>query len=70
MTQGPKHPNRPVGPRILSLPAPANDNECSGSSAVSCDLPERLGILSGEAELIARYLPDLLKIAANDNETE
>ena len=49
--------------------APANDNSAIADSSavqVSCDLPEQPGILPGEAELIARYLPALL-MAANDN---
>lgn len=61
-------PNKSV--RVVPLPTPANDNGCAEGLAVSCDIPERLGILSGEAELIARFLPDLLKIVANDNGME
>lgn len=56
--------------RVIPLPIPANDKDGAMVLTVSCDLPKRLGILSGESELIARFLPELLKAAANDNEME
>lgn len=62
-------PPRPARKR-RPLPAPANDNGGAEALTVSCDLPENLAILSGEAELIARLLPELLKIVANDNKME
>ncbi|MAU41081.1 MAG: hypothetical protein CMF31_05620 [Kordiimonas sp.] len=34
---------------------------------VDCQLPQDMGILSGEVELISRYLGDLLSTFANDN---
>ena len=45
----------------------ANDNG-PGITTV-CDLPDCLGIVEGEADLIARYLGDILALcAANDND--
>lgn len=48
----------------------SNDNapDASRDIQVSCLLPESMGILSGEAELIARYLGDILPKTANDNQ--
>ncbi len=48
----------------------SNDNapDASQSIQVSCLLPESMGILSGEAELIARYLGDILPKIANNNQ--
>lgn len=35
---------------------------------VICNFPESMGIISGEAELMARYLGDILPKIANDNQ--
>ncbi len=50
----------------------SNDNapDASQDIQVSCLLPESMGILSGEAELIARYLGEILPKIANDNQLE
>lgn len=47
----------------------ANDNmPCSNTEIqVSCNLPESMGIIHGEADLIARYLGEIMTKIANDN---
>lgn len=52
----------------VRLPNAANDNQ--SFLTVTCDLPERLGIIQGETELIARHLDELLQTVANDNDEE
>jgi len=49
----------------------ANDNGSTRQRAaysVQCDFPDKLGIIEGEADLVARYMGELLRAAANDNE--
>lgn len=48
--------------------AAANDN--SADIIVMFKAPKDLGIIVGEADLIAHYLGDLLHSIANDNEAE
>lgn len=50
----------------------ANDNTLKQNKEVliSCNLPESMGIISGEAELIAKYLGEILSKIANDNQSD
>lgn len=47
----------------------ANDNMPKQNKGVliSCNLPESMGIISGEADLIAKYLGEILSKIANDD---
>ena len=59
--------------RVAPIRAPANDDGTGardGPITITCDLPGRMVILPGETELIAQYLPELLRAVANDNEME
>jgi len=60
---------RPVVRNDIKLRG-SNDNapDANKDIQVSCLLPESMGILSGEAELIARYLGDILPKIANNNQ--
>lgn len=55
--------------RNVTLVKAANDNTpCSNKDIqVSCFLPDSMGIVSGEADLIAQYLGEILSKIANDN---
>ncbi len=54
----------------------ANDNAVDGKDAggpemaVACHLPDRLGVIEGEADLVAQYFGELVRQLANDNEPE
>ncbi len=48
----------------------ANDNGANPNEEIEirCLFPEQLGILSGEADLVARYLGHIFVKIANDND--
>lgn len=50
----------------------ANDNNPKQNKGVliSCNLPDSMSIISGEAGLIAKYMSDILSKIANDNQSD
>lgn len=58
--------------RNVTMVKAANDNTVSPHKdiQVSCNLPDSMGIISGETDLIAQYLAEILSKIANDNQTD
>jgi len=62
---------RPILHNVINVKGENNNALISNKNIqVSCNLPESMGIISGEAELIARYLGEILPKIANDNQLE
>ncbi|MGB0920289.1 MAG: hypothetical protein ACPG06_09150 [Alphaproteobacteria bacterium] len=60
----------------VKVPKAANDNAADGDGeggqemVVCCQLPEGIGVIEREAELVAQFFGDLLAKIANDNAPE